>query len=91
MPMKRASEIKVGLFTVIALGAFLGAVLILTSKSSIWRDTITVHTSFKNIAGLIPGAEVRLSGVTVGLVKNISFSPREGDPTVLIELTIDDR
>lgn len=91
MPLKRSSEIKVGLFALIALGAFLVSVLILTSKSSFFRTTITIHSSFSNIAGLIPGSEVRVSGVTVGLVKNINFSPKEGDPTVLVELTIDDR
>jgi len=91
MPLKRASEIKVGLFALIALGAFLSTVIILTSKSSMFRDSITVHTSFKNIAGLIAGSEVRVSGVTVGLVKSISFSPKESDPTVLVQLTIDDR
>ena len=30
MPVSRGSEIKVGLFTLIALGAFLAAVLVLT-------------------------------------------------------------
>ena len=91
MPVSRGSEIKVGLFTLIALGAFLAAVLVLTSKSSLFRESITVRTSFKNIAGLIAGAEVRVSGVTIGSVSSIAFSSRPGDATVFVELTIDDR
>jgi len=91
MPVSRASEIKVGLFVLIALGAFLVSVLVLTSKSSLFRQTIKVRTSFKNVAGLIAGAETRVAGVTIGYVSDIHFSAKPGDSTVFVELTIDDR
>lgn len=91
MPLKRSNEIKVGLFALVTLGAFLATIIILTSKTSLFRSTITLNTSFEDIAGLINGSEVRLSGVTVGFVKSIDFSPEPGDPTVLVTFSVDDR
>ncbi len=91
MPLTRSNEIKVGLFTMVTLIAFLTSVIILTSKTSLFRDTIELETSFKDIAGLINGSEVRLAGVTVGFVKEISFSSEPGDPTVFVTFSVDDR
>ncbi|MDP8224392.1 MAG: MlaD family protein [Candidatus Lernaella stagnicola] len=91
MALSKSNEIKVGLFALITLGAFLASIIVLTSKTSLFRSTITLETSFKDIAGLINGSEVRLSGVTVGFVKDIRFSPEEGDPTVFVDFSIDDR
>jgi len=91
MPMKRSSEIKVGLFAILAMVLFLVSVMVLTSKSSFFRESIVIHTSFQNIGGLIEGSEVRISGVLIGFVKTISFAPEEGATTVLVDMTVDDR
>jgi phospholipid/cholesterol/gamma-HCH transport system substrate-binding protein len=91
MPLKRSSEIKVGLFALAALSAFLISIVVLTSKSGLFRRTITLHTQFKDIAGMIDGSEVRLSGVAVGFVTELRFSRIPGDATVYIDFTLDDR
>lgn len=91
MPLPRSSEIKVGFFALVVLATFLGSILVLTSKTSLFRESINLRTSFKDIAGLIEGSEVRLSGVTVGFVNRIQFSPEKGDPTVFVEFNLDDR
>ncbi|NLH47446.1 MAG: MCE family protein [Myxococcales bacterium] len=91
MPLPRSSEIKVGLFALVVLVAFLASIVVLTSKTSLFRESIDLRTSFKDIAGLIEGSEVRLSGVTVGFVNQIQFSPEKGDPTVFVSFNLDDR
>jgi len=91
MPLKRTSEIKVGIFALVTLGAFLASVIILTSESSLFRSSITLHARFGDIAGMIDGSEVRLSGVTVGFVQNIEFSPSDNNPTVYVTFSVDDR
>jgi len=91
MARKRTSQVKVGLFALVVLAAFLTAVVVLTSKTSLFRTTITLHSKFKDIAGLIEGSEVRLSGVTVGFVNGIQFSSQAGDATVYVNFSVDDR
>jgi phospholipid/cholesterol/gamma-HCH transport system substrate-binding protein len=91
MPLKRSSEIKVGFFALVVLASFLVAVFVLTSKTSLFRRTIALHTKFKDVAGLISGSEVRLAGVSIGSVGNIRFAPTEGSAEVLVEFTVDDR
>lgn len=91
MPLKRTSEIKVGIFALVALGAFLATVIVLTSESSLFRGTITLHAQFNDIAGMIDGSEVRLAGVTVGFVQNIEFSPSDNKPIVYVTFNVDDR
>ena len=91
MPLPRSSEVKVGCFAMVVLLVFLAVVMVLTSQSSFFRRSILLHTSFNNIAGVISGAEVRLSGVTIGYVNSVNFSPKPGDTTVLVDLTVDNR
>jgi phospholipid/cholesterol/gamma-HCH transport system substrate-binding protein len=91
MPLKRTSEVKVGLFALVVLAAFLASVIILTSKTSLFRGAIQLHTRFKDVGGMITGSEVRLSGVTVGFVHDIRFSNIDGDATVQVDFSVDDR
>ena len=90
MAGKRGTEIKVGIFLVVAMTVLILVIITMTSKTQIFKKTYTLHTSFENIAGLIAGAEVRLSGINIGLVDQISFSTKEGDTTVFIELSVDE-
>jgi len=89
MAKKRSTEIKVGIFMMVTLGAMILLIATLTSKTQLFKTTYTLHTSFSNIAGMIPGSEVRLSGINIGMVKEIRFSDVEGETIVFISLKID--
>lgn len=88
MAAKRGSEIKVGIFLVVSLAIFVLVIITMTSRTQMFKKTFTLHSSFKNIAGLTAGAEVRLSGIDIGLVDDISFSTQEGDTTVFVQLSV---
>lgn len=80
--MKRTGHIpfmglKIGIFVVIAIALLLWA----TFQSGSFRlgreETIVVH--FQSVGGLEEGAVVRLNGVPVGIVRDISLVPPQGN------------
>jgi phospholipid/cholesterol/gamma-HCH transport system substrate-binding protein len=91
MASKGRSDVKVGIFMVITIGAFIGIILTMGSQSQIFDDTYTLNTRFENIAGLIAGSEVRLSGINIGMVETVRFSTEEGDTSVYIVMQINDK
>ncbi|MFP3868265.1 MAG: MlaD family protein [Desulfobacteraceae bacterium] len=68
-------ETVVGIFVVATLLLLLAMVLIVAQQERLFEKRLEYQTVFHNIGGLKEGAEVRLSGVTVGSVKKISFDP----------------
>jgi phospholipid/cholesterol/gamma-HCH transport system substrate-binding protein len=82
MPRTRSlawSELKIGLLTITAI--IIGAVLVFSlmgAKGFFWQR-YTLKTRFPNVAGLAPGSPVRVAGVQVGSVKDISFAGEQVD------------
>ena len=89
MAPKKGAEVKVGIFLVVSIAAFLVVVITLTSKTQMFKETHTLRTTFSNISGLLAGAEVRLSGINVGVVDEIRFSDKPGDTTVFVTMSIE--
>jgi phospholipid/cholesterol/gamma-HCH transport system substrate-binding protein len=65
-------ETVVGLFVVASLAALLIMVLVIARQEGLWQDYVEYKAVFKNIGGLRKGSEVRLAGVVVGSVTNVS-------------------
>lgn len=90
MAAKKGSEIRVGIFMVISLAMLIVVIITMSGQSQIFKKTYALYTIFDNVAGMIAGAEVRLSGITVGVVDDIQFSQDEGDTKVYISMQVDD-
>ncbi len=89
--MKRrgiATEVTVGIFVIVVLAAFLTVIVLLTSKSEVFKKTYVLQTVLGDVAGLIEGSDVMLSGITVGYVKKMEFIEVEGKPKVRIEFSV---
>src|SRR5262245_47772722 len=73
-------SLKIGIFVVVAILLLLWA----TFQSGSFRlgkeENITVH--FNRVGGLEEGAAVRLNGVPVGVVRDITLSPQTNDVAV---------
>ena len=72
MPRTRSlawAELKIGVVTLVAV--FLTGVMIflLSGEGGLFAETYNVKAVFPNVAGLKPGAPVRLSGVEIGTVE----------------------
>lgn len=89
MKNQRLIYFRVGLFVLIAVSIFIMIVFFLTGDQSIFEKSYTLNTSFKNTAGLIKGAAVRLSGVRIGAVTGIDFAKQpEGEKVIEVSMKI---
>ena len=82
-----AAKFRVGLFVLIALAAFLGAVYALGARARLFESRYTIHADFTEVGGLVEGATVRLAGVQIGRVSAVTLPPHPGGK-VRVDLTI---
>lgn len=85
----RKLEIAVGVFVLIGLIAVATLALKIGAGSFGGGDTITVHARFANAAGVNPGSNVMISGVTVGRVNAIRLNPVDFSAVVDMSLRKD--
>jgi|GEM_PF-606796 len=89
MKNQRLIYFRVGLFVLIAASIFIMIVFFLTGDQNIFEKSYTLNTSFKNTAGLIKGASVRLSGVRIGAVTDIDFAKQpQGEKVIEVSMKI---
>jgi len=77
MPRTRSlgwAELKIGAITVFAVVMTLLLIFLLSGESGFSWQQYGLKATFDNIAGLKPGAPVRVSGVEVGYVTDTSFA-----------------
>jgi phospholipid/cholesterol/gamma-HCH transport system substrate-binding protein len=72
---KSQTETIVGLFIFGTVVLLLGVVLFMGKRQNILEKRYELYGVFNTVAGLETGAEVLLSGINVGHVKDITFGP----------------
>ena len=75
---ERGRKLKVGVFVLIGVAAFLGMVYALGARARLFEAQITVHADFTEVGGLVEGATVRLAGVQIGRVSGVNLPPEPG-------------
>lgn len=86
-----AIEVKVGALVLFALALLAGFVLVLGDFS--FSEGRHIHVRFEHAAGLKPGADVAIAGITVGRVSSINFDETDKQtgstgPDVGVEATL---
>src|SRR3954468_10069003 len=82
-PSKRTiglSELRVGLFVLIAVVVMVFLILNATGDINPFARKLHLRAQFTNADGLRPGAEVRLAGVRVGKVEDVKLLPPSTEP-----------
>ena len=83
----KKSEIWVGLFLLLALLAGLFICLKAADVASMRTEpTYRVYATFDNIGGLKANSPVRIGGVVIGLVSDISLDPKTYLPRVTLDI-----
>ncbi|GJQ61679.1 MAG: hypothetical protein SCALA702_07320 [Melioribacteraceae bacterium] len=72
---KNLEGARLGIFIFISTTLFVFAIFLVGNKDSLFVQTINVKTIFSDVEGLKTGAPVRLSGMDIGAVTNISLTP----------------
>ena len=64
-----------GLLVLLVTGLFLLYIYITIDSKLFKTDEFQLHARFDNIDGIVAGSKVKLSGVNIGTVNNISLEP----------------
>ena len=84
-----SKQVRVGLLVLIGVAVLVIAVFTVGDQEGIWKSKYTLRVKYDDVFGLLPGSPVRLSGLRVGTVKGIAFTPQ--DPGKLeVDLAIDE-
>ncbi|MBI2218011.1 MAG: MCE family protein [Candidatus Rokubacteria bacterium] len=84
---ERVRKLRVGVFVLVALGAFLGLIYMLGARARLFEARYTIHADFTEVGGLAEGATVRLAGVQIGRVTGVHL-PAEPGGKVRIDMSI---
>jgi phospholipid/cholesterol/gamma-HCH transport system substrate-binding protein len=87
MKKDSSNKIKLGIFISLGITVFILGIYFIGEGKQLFRSTFRVSGVFKDVAGLQAGNNVRLSGINVGTVENISIV---SDTTVRVEIIIDE-
>jgi phospholipid/cholesterol/gamma-HCH transport system substrate-binding protein len=82
-------ETVVGAFVLLGLVAVAYLALKIGAGSFVGGDTMVVHARFSNAAGVNPGSQVVISGVTVGRVDAVRLNPVDFSAVVDMRLRKD--
>ncbi len=85
----RLSQVKTGLFILLAILLFGGGVLMMGDKTKMFVQKGDLSVIMTDVAGLKIGAPVWLAGVDVGLVTDINFEDPEKNNEINVNLQID--
>jgi len=83
------SQVKVGIFIVIALIFLAGGILIMGKQTKLFTPKGELSVIMTDVAGLKVGAPVWLAGVDVGAVTHIGFNRPKEKNEVQIDLEVD--
>ena len=75
-PTSRQKTIRVGVLITVALAVLMVFLFFIGSESKIWARKNEYEVRFDSVAGLAEGNPVKISGVTVGVVRDIKL-PRD--------------
>ena len=83
-------KLRVGIFILVAVGAFLGMIYALGARARLFEAKYTIHAEFTEVGGLTEGATVRLAGVQIGRVSDVNLPGQPGGK-VRVALAIAER
>ena len=82
-----SSKIRLGIFISLGIVVFIVAIYFIGEKQQLFRSTFRVSGVFKDVGGLQAGNNVRLSGINVGTIDNVSII---SDTSVRVVIVIDE-
>lgn len=87
MKLKASNKIKLGIFVTVGIAVLILAIYFIGEKQQLFRSTFRLTGVFKDVGGLQIGNNVRLSGITIGTVENVSLI---SDTSVRVQVLIDE-
>jgi phospholipid/cholesterol/gamma-HCH transport system substrate-binding protein len=70
---QRSSDVRVGVFVAVGVVATFLSLFVIGQERKLWEKSATLKARFANVAGLKVGGQVRLAGVSIGIVSKIQL------------------
>jgi phospholipid/cholesterol/gamma-HCH transport system substrate-binding protein len=70
---QRSTDVKVGIFVAVGILATFLSLFVIGQERKLWEKSAHLKARFSNVAGLKVGGQVRLAGISVGIVSKIEF------------------
>lgn len=87
-PMKRASDVKVGLFVFAGLVLSGLVIFLIGDERRLFSSAVTFQTKFSDVQGLKDGAPIRMGGIDIGHVDSVGYGKDPLDTTIYVTLSI---
>lgn len=87
MDKKIANNMLVGIFVALGFGVFVFLVFNMGGGNGLFSSNYTLYARFSEVKGLHPGSEISLSGLRIGVVKEISVAT-DGTRELIVELSV---
>ena len=87
MKKKISHKVRLGIFVSLGILIFILAIYFIGEKQQLFRSTFRLSGVFKDVAGLQVGNNVRLSGINVGTIDNITII---SDTSVRVIILVDE-
>src|SRR5580658_1100260 len=81
-------ELKVGIFVVFGVALVVLTVVIIGSTRRLWEPKLDYRAAFDDVAGLRPGAPVRMGGFDIGSVTEVGHDRNANDSHIYVKMVI---
>jgi phospholipid/cholesterol/gamma-HCH transport system substrate-binding protein len=88
MSQETSKNIRVGAFILVGTVLLIFSLYLIGAKQNLFGSTFELKSQFKNVNGLMPGNNVRFTGIDVGTVKTVQII---NDSTVDVTMVIEDK
>ena len=88
MAQETSKNIRVGIFVLVGTVLLIFSLYLIGAKQNLFGSTFELKAQFKNVNGLMPGNNVRFTGIDVGTVKSVEII---NDSTVNVTMVVEDK
>ncbi len=81
-------QLKVGLFVIFGLVLTMIAIFLIGDTRGLWQPKVSYQTAFEDVAGLKPGAPVRMGGIDIGAVTRLGHGGNPNDARAFVWMAI---
>jgi phospholipid/cholesterol/gamma-HCH transport system substrate-binding protein len=81
-------EIKVGIFVICGLALAMIGIFLIGNTKQLWEQKVDYKTAFQDVAGLKPGAPIRMGGLDVGTVTAVGHDGDPRDVRIFVRMSI---
>ena len=86
MKTEAGNKIRLGIFVSVAVGLFIVVIYFIGNGKHMFTKTFHINGTFKDLAGLQVGNNIRFTGMNVGTVSKVEIAT---DSTVRVDMVIE--